>query len=85
LVYSPKGLTTVVATLGYSWKLRERPLEVRLVINNLLNGRDVVYNGTAMRPRDGNYTSPAREAVPDGYSLKLAQPINYTLSLTLKL
>jgi outer membrane receptor protein involved in Fe transport len=85
LVYTPKAQTTVVGTFGYSWKLRGQPLQAQLVINNLLNQRSVTYVGTALRPRDGDYTSPAREAVPESYSLRLMQPINYTLSLTLKL
>lgn len=83
LVYAPKGNTSVVATLGYAWKFRERPLQAQLVINNLLNDRNVTYIGTAMRPRDNDYSSPAREAVPDTYSLK--QPISFNFSLTLKL
>jgi hypothetical protein len=85
LVYTPKAQTSVVGTFGYSWKMRDRPVQAQLVINNLLNQRSVTYVGTALRPRDGDYTSPAREAVPESYSLRLAQPINYTLSLTVKL
>ncbi len=83
LVYSPKGTTHVVGTLGYSWKFRERPLQANLVINNLLNDRTVTYIGTARRPRDNDYTSPAREAVPN--SFKLATPINFNLSVSLRL
>ena len=83
LVYSPKGETTTVGTLGYSWKFRERPIQAQLVVNNLLNDRSVTYIGTAMRPRENNYASPAREAVPNTYSLK--QPINYNLSVSVKL
>jgi hypothetical protein len=83
LVYSPKGDTTAVGTLGYSWKFRERPVQAQLVVNNLFNNRNVTYIGTAMRPRDNDYTPPAREAVPDSYSLK--QPINFSLSLSVKL
>lgn len=85
LVDTPKSQTTVTATLGYEWKLRRRPLQAHLVINNLLNQRDVTYINTTLQPRDNDYSSPAREAVPDIFSLKLAQPINYTLSLPLKL
>ncbi|MBL9189838.1 MAG: hypothetical protein JNK23_20320 [Opitutaceae bacterium] len=85
LVYTPKAHTTVVGTLGYSWKFRERPLQAQLVINNLLNQRSPTFLGTALRPRDGDYTSPAREAVPNNFSLRLAQPFNFTFSLTMKL
>ena len=51
-----------------------RNVQLQLVINNLLNDRTVYWttstNGaatTALRPRDGNYASPARETVPVGF------------------
>ena len=83
LIYSPKGTTLVVGTLGYTWKYRDRPIQANLVINNLLNDRSVTYIGTALRPRDGDYSSPARERVPNSY--KLTTPINFNLSVSLKL
>ena len=42
-----------------------------------------IYLGTAQRPRDGDYTSPAREAVPNGFSFK--QPVNFNLTFTVRL
>jgi outer membrane receptor protein involved in Fe transport len=83
LVYSPKGDATTVATLGYSFKYRERPVQAQLVVNNVLNNRNVTYISTALRPRDNDYTAPARESVPDTFSLK--QPINFNFSLSVKL
>jgi hypothetical protein len=89
-VYTPKGDYTATATMGYSWKMWNRPFQTNLVINNLLNDRTVIYAGqnggaavTAQRPRDGNYNSPAREAYPVAFGLK--DPIKFSLSLTVKL
>ena len=63
----------------------KRAIQLNLVINNLLNDRAIYWttstNGTAtsaLRPRDGNYNSPARETVPVGFGLK--QPINFNVS-----
>ena len=83
MVYSPKGSYTVTGTLGYTFKLFERQVQANLVVNNLLNDRTVTYVGTALRPRDGDYTSPARERVPNTFALK--QPISVTLSFGIKL
>jgi hypothetical protein len=83
MVYSPKGETIVTGTLGYSFQLFERPVQANLVVNNLLNNRSVTYLGTVLRPRDGDYTSPARETVPNGFSLR--QPINFNLTFTVRL
>jgi outer membrane receptor protein involved in Fe transport len=83
LVYAPKGSTSVIGTLGYAWKFRAWPVQAQLVINNLLNDRSVTYIGTELRPRGNDYSSPAREAVPDTYALK--QPISFNFSLSAKL
>lgn len=83
MVYSPNDDYIVTGTLGYSFRVFERQVQANLVVNNLLNNRDVTYLGTIQRPRDGDYTSPAREAVPNGFSLK--QPINFTLTFTVRL
>jgi hypothetical protein len=65
-------------------------VQLQLVINNLLNDRTVYWttstNGTAtgaMRPREGNYNSPAREAVPVGFGQKT--PVNFNLSAAWRL
>lgn len=85
LIYTPKGDYTVTTTFGYLWRLRDHNVQLQLVINNLLNDRTVYWttstNGTAttaLRPRDGNYNSPARETVPVGFGQK--QPISFNLS-----
>jgi outer membrane receptor protein involved in Fe transport len=85
LLYSPKGDYTVTTTLGYLWRFNNHDVQLQLVINNLLNDRSIYWttstNGaatSALRPRGGDYTSPARETVPVGFGLK--QPINFNLS-----
>jgi hypothetical protein len=84
-LYTPKGDYTVTTTFGYMWRLWNHNVQLQLVINNLLNDRTVYWttstNGaatTALRPRDGNYNSPARETVPVGFGQKT--PINFNLS-----
>lgn len=83
MVYAPEDSVTVTGTLGYSFRLFERQVQANLVVNNLLNDRSVTYLGTVQRPRDGDYTSPAREAVPNGFSFK--QPINFNLTFTVRM
>jgi hypothetical protein len=83
MVYSPNDSATVTGTLAYTFRLFERNVQANLVVNNLLNDRGVTYLGTVQRPRDGDYTSPAREAVPNGFSFK--QPINFNLTFGVRL
>ncbi len=90
LIYTPRGDATVTATLGYLWRIGQRNVQLQLVVNNLLNDRAVYWtnstNGTAtsgLRPRDGNYASPARETVPVGFGLK--KPISFDLSAAWRL
>ncbi len=85
LVRSPKGDYTVTTTFGYLWRFNNHDVQLQLVINNLLNDRSIYWttstNGaatSALRPRGGDYTSPARETVPVGFGLK--QPINFNFS-----
>jgi len=88
-VYSPNGYTITTGTLGYAWRLRAGgTLSARLVVDNLLDKRGPAWSSTAqvatvMRPRDGDYTSPARVAVARYYAL--LQPRSFNLSLTLSL
>ncbi|MBI4626255.1 MAG: hypothetical protein HY736_23930 [Verrucomicrobia bacterium] len=84
-VYTPDDFYLVTGTLGYSWRLKDRrEIRANLVINNLLNDRGPIFGqATAVRPRHGDYTSPARETIPNGYGLK--QPISYSLTMSLKL
>ncbi|MDO8630692.1 MAG: hypothetical protein Q7R41_09365, partial [Phycisphaerales bacterium] len=82
-VYRP-AYSIVTGTLAYSWRLKDRrELRANLVVNNLLNDRGPLYIGTVLRPKGGDYTSPARETVPNLFALK--RPISYNLTLTVKL
>jgi len=84
-VYIP-SFQTVHATLAYTWRLKDRrELQANLVVNNLLDSERPTYLGTVLRPRGGDYTSPAREAVLGSTFAFHAQPINYSLMLSLKL
>ena len=86
-LYSPKGDYTVTATFGYLWRFNDHPVQFQLVINNLLNDRATYWttstNGTAtsaLRPRDGDYRSPAREIVPVGFGQKAPISFNFSAS-----
>ncbi len=82
VIYRP-AYSYVTGTLAYSWKWRERDFQANLVVRNLLNERGPLYLNTARRPKGGDYTSPARETVPNGFALH--RPISFQLSLTVKL
>ena len=88
-VYTPNDYYIVTATSSYTWRFKNRrELQANLVINNLLNDRGPQYSSIAqsassLRPKGGDYTSPARETVPISFALK--QPISYNFQLTLKL
>ena len=88
-VYTPTDYYIVTATMSYSWRLKSRrEIQANLVINNLFNDRGPQYSSiaqtaSALRPKGGDYTTPARETVPLTFALK--QPISYNIQLTLKL
>lgn len=84
-VYTPDDFYIVTGSAGYTWRLRDgREMRANLVVNNVLNDRGPIYGQSiAVRPKNNDYTSPARESVADGFGLK--QPISYTLTLSLKL
>ncbi len=88
-VYTPNDYYIVTATLNYTWRFKNRrEVQANLVINNLLNDRGPQYSSiaqtaSALRPKNNDYTSPARETVPISFALK--QPISYNFQLTLKM
>jgi hypothetical protein len=88
-LYSPAPYTIYTLTMGYNWRFHGgRSVALNLVIDNLINDRGPIYSSTAqsaslMRPRDGDYTSPARVTVPRYYALK--QPRSFDLSVTIAL
>jgi hypothetical protein len=85
-VFTPNSYHTVVATLGYTLRLKERrQVEFNLKLDNVLNSQGPLYagNSAVLRPLGGNYSSPARETVANIYMLK--QPISFMFTTTLKL
>ncbi|WP_414660201.1 TonB-dependent receptor plug domain-containing protein [Horticoccus sp. 23ND18S-11] len=88
-VYTPEDYYIVTATLAYTFRFKNRrEIQTNLVINNLLNDRGPQYSSiaqtaSALRPKGGDYRSPARETVPLTFALK--QPISYNLQVTLKM
>ena len=88
-VYTPEDYYIVTATLAYTWRFKNRrEIQANLVINNLLNDRGPQYSSiaqtaSALRPKNNDYTSPARETYPLTFALK--QPISYNFQLTLKM
>jgi hypothetical protein len=88
-VYTPNDYYIVTGTVNYTWRFKNRrDLTANLVINNLLNDRGPQYSSiaqtaSALRPKGGNYLSPARETVPISFALK--QPISYNFQLTWKM
>jgi hypothetical protein len=83
-VYSPAAYYTTVATASYTFRFaNHRELRLDLRINNLLNDQGPIFAGnTALRPKGGDLTSPARETVPNVYAYKT--PISFNLTSTLK-
>jgi hypothetical protein len=74
----------VKMTLGYTLRLKDkRPVELRLRIDNLLNKQMPYYTGTVSRPRNNDYTSPARETVA-GNVIVIRNPISFNFSGTVK-
>ena len=82
-VYSPASYYTVVATLGYTVRLQQkRELRFDLRVNNLLNDQGPIFGvSTALRPKDGDLTSPARVTVANVYSYKTPTAISLTSTL----
>lgn len=82
-VYSPAPYYLTNATLGYTVRLKSRR-EIRfdLRANNLLNKQGPIYSGgSVLRPLGGDYTSPARETVPNLFSYRDPFMINLTTTL----
>ena len=83
-VYSPASYYTIVASLGYTLRLeKKREVRVDLRVNNLLNAQGPIFTGsTALRPKNGDLTTPARVTVPNVYAYK--QPASVSLTTTLR-
>lgn len=81
-VWAP-AYATYTFTAAYRYRLKERrELVFNLRVNNVLNDRAVMFTDSALRPRGGDYRSPARETVPGAFAYKA--PVGFTLSATLR-
>lgn len=82
--YAPSSWDNVVATIGYTWKLKDRrEIVFNLRINNVLDETGPIWASTGTtRPPNADYTSPERRVVPTVYTLRA--PRNYYLTTTLK-
>lgn len=84
-VWAP-GSITYTAVIGYTFKLKnKREIALSLRINNLLNNRSVIWTDTTstLRPKGGDFTTPARETVLVPFSYQ--NPINFTLTANIRL
>jgi outer membrane receptor protein involved in Fe transport len=79
------GRITYRAVFGYSYRMKNRrELIFNLAIMNLLNERNIIYvDPTVQRPKNGDYSSPAREAVAQRASYM--DPVSFNLTTTIKL
>jgi outer membrane receptor for ferric coprogen and ferric-rhodotorulic acid len=82
-VYSPASYYTVVMTMSYTLRLqRGRTVRLDLRVNNLLNDQGPIFGvSTALRPKNGDLTSPARQTVPNVYSYKTPTGLSLTSTL----
>jgi hypothetical protein len=79
-----RPIRTAVGTLGYVLHLKDkRSVNFRLRVDNLLNDQSPIYVNTALRPRNNDYTSPARQNGPNNYVLP--NPISFNFSVEFKI
>jgi outer membrane receptor for monomeric catechols len=79
-IYVP-GYSLVTGVIGYKWKIsRQYELNLNLRVSNLFNNDKVIYtDGTlTLRPKDGDFTSPARETTYAPYAYQT--PRSYSLT-----
>lgn len=79
------GATLYTMTLGYSWKLKSgQKISVDFRINNLLDEDDVIWTDTTttVRPRGGDFTTPARETVYNPYAYQTPRSFSITTRVT---
>lgn len=79
------GATLYTLTLGYSWKLKGgQRIAVDFRINNLLDEDDVIWTDTTstLRPKGGDFTSPARETVYAPYAYQVPRSFSITTRVT---
>lgn len=82
-VYGP-GQTLWTATLGYKWKIRGHDLALNFRVSNLFNNRALIWSDTTstLRPKGGDFTSPARETVLNPYAYQIPRAYSLTTRIT---
>ncbi|WP_438479688.1 TonB-dependent siderophore receptor [Oleiharenicola lentus] len=79
------GASLVTATVGYTWKLKGgRQVDLNLRISNLLDEDDVIWTDTTslLRPKGGDFASPARETVYNAYAYQIPRSYYLTAKFT---
>lgn len=79
------GATLFTLTMGYSWTLKGgQKVSVDFRVNNLLDEDDVVWTDTTstLRPKGGDFTTPARETVHAPYAYQVPRSFSVTTRLS---
>ncbi len=82
-VYGP-GSTLWTMALGYKWKLRAHDISLNFRVANLFNNQALVWTDTTstLRPKGGDFTSPARETVLNPYAYQTPRSYSLTTRIT---
>ena len=82
-VYAP-GQTVWTATLGYKWKIWRHDVALNFRVSNLFNTQAVIWTDTTttLRPKGGNFTTPARETVLNPYAYQVPRSYSLTARVT---
>jgi hypothetical protein len=69
--------------MSYTLRLeKKRQIRFDLRVNNLLNDQGPIFAGsTALRPKNGDLTSPARETVPNVFAYKQPTGVSFTTTV----
>lgn len=84
-VVEAPGSELYTLTLGYSWKLKSgQRVTVDFRVNNLLDEDDVIWTDTTttLRPKGGDFTSPARETVYNPYAYQTPRSFSVSTRIT---
>lgn len=79
------GSTLYTLTLGYAWKLKSgQRINVDFRVNNLFEENDVIWTDTTstLRPKGGDFTTPARETVYAPYAYQVPRSFSLTMRIT---
>lgn len=74
---------TVTATLAYERRLSQKlSLTLNLSVRNLLDERDLIRTGTALRPPSGDLSRPDRVATPIAFQYRTPRAFTLTAALS---